>query len=256
MTGTDEEFGRDGRAAGRGAAPGLRDVRAGSGVRAAPGADARDGGDGPLLASVRAGAYALGVGVGKARRALRHAAGSPAARRAGDGLRVGAAKAGVTVVPAARNAAQGAYDATDKLLRELGSKCDEAARASEVGRRAPAVGQGAAAGARTAARARGAAEGHAVDGVRAGGGVSAAGREGPGGQYAPDPAEEPPLLGPVSRRVAGLLLVLAGVPMLVLPGPGVATIITGVAMMRGDRRHGGPIAVDARDLRDAADADE
>lgn len=38
-------------------------------------------------------------------------------------------------------------------------------------------------------------------------------------------------LGPAGRKVAGLLLILAGIPMLVLPGPGLAAILAGLALL-------------------------
>ncbi|MBS5451481.1 MAG: hypothetical protein KHY83_10945 [Coriobacteriia bacterium] len=40
-------------------------------------------------------------------------------------------------------------------------------------------------------------------------------------------------MGPLARRIAGLMLVLAGIPMLVLPGPGLAAIAAGLALMAG-----------------------
>lgn len=48
------------------------------------------------------------------------------------------------------------------------------------------------------------------------------------------PKEDPTRsMGPLARRVAGLILVLAGIPMLVLPGPGLAAIAAGLALMGG-----------------------
>lgn len=40
-------------------------------------------------------------------------------------------------------------------------------------------------------------------------------------------------MGPIARRIAGLVLVLAGIPMLVLPGPGLIAIAAGLALMGG-----------------------
>lgn len=40
-------------------------------------------------------------------------------------------------------------------------------------------------------------------------------------------------MGPLARRVAGLVLVLAGIPMLILPGPGLIAITAGLALMAG-----------------------
>ena len=45
-----------------------------------------------------------------------------------------------------------------------------------------------------------------------------------------NPARE---MGPIARRIAGLVLILAGIPMLVLPGPGLIAIAAGLALMGG-----------------------
>lgn len=48
----------------------------------------------------------------------------------------------------------------------------------------------------------------------------------------PDAASDPTRrMSPMARKVAGLILILAGIPMLVLPGPGMAAIAAGLALM-------------------------
>lgn len=42
----------------------------------------------------------------------------------------------------------------------------------------------------------------------------------------------------IKRKIAGFMLVLVGIPMLILPGPGLASIFAGLALLKGDDDRG------------------
>lgn len=46
--------------------------------------------------------------------------------------------------------------------------------------------------------------------------------------------EDAPRLRGMKRKIAGMVLIIIGVPMLILPGPGLASIVAGLAMLKGD----------------------
>ncbi|MEE8716470.1 MAG: PGPGW domain-containing protein [Coriobacteriales bacterium] len=205
----------------------------------------------------RKAAFALGKGVGTARVWARRAAESPAAERVTQGAREAAQAVSDKVAPVARRTAGTALDAADMVLQEIGSKLDEAAQASEVGRRPTSP----AAGARRPAQGEPAGQGEAP-------GTARRPRVDWGPREEVDPRtgvhvvteayvidesgrrdhhvtpDSPALLSPVGRRIAGFLLVLVGIPMLVLPGPGMMAIVAGMAMMRGETPSEGPLSVD------------
>lgn len=204
----------------------------------------------PLWDGMRKAAFQLGVGVGTAQNWAKQAAASPAAQRAAQSAREVASTVSETVVPAAKHAAGTALDATDMLLHEIESKFDEASRASEVGRRPT---QKEAAQHRTVWSPR-----EEVDPVTGQTVVTEAYTVDETGKrsYVVTP-ESPNLLTATGRRIAGLVLILLGVPMLILPGPGMATIIAGLALLRGDAPSSEPLSVDfANDSGYDADTDD
>jgi hypothetical protein len=70
-----------------------------------------------------------------------------------------------------------------------------------------------------------------------------------------DVAEKVAQPGSLTRKAAGAALVAAGIPMLVLPGPGVAAIAAGTAMMRGGERAKGDAAARDDDARPGSTPD-
>ncbi|MBM6999272.1 hypothetical protein I3I95_03845 [bacterium] len=71
-----------------------------------------------------------------------------------------------------------------------------------------------------------------------------------------DVAEKVAQPGSLTRKAAGAALVAAGIPMLVLPGPGVAAIAAGAAMMRGGERVKGDAAARDDDARPGSTPDD
>lgn len=175
------------------------------------------GGQGTVQRLLCTGARFAGKATGHAQNVMRQLLATPTGQevkaKAGDAT----AKARQNVMPAARRMAGNALDAADLMLCEIGSKCDESLRASEVGRRNVVD--------------RNADMGLDQD-SESGRQAFLNGSSARVGSTEPVTPDSPALLTPTQRKAAGLALLIAGIPMLILPGPGVASIIAGIALMR------------------------
>ena len=211
--------------------------------------------------------------------AARHAAETVA-----HGVQVGAQAAcdGVqAAVPAVQRAASrtapAVVDAVEKAAPAVAEAAVEAAQSAAFAalkgkRPASAVANAAASAAKTAAKAvaevavknaadmrEADAHAHTVHNTRTGQDVVVeAYVKGPGGRrdYArvyPKGAKDD--FGPVGNKAVGALLIMAGLPMLVLPGPGAAAIAAGMYYLRKASDHDDVVHVDA-EVRDPASSSQ